>query len=96
MGGFFMPMINLLLALSIAYPIPEAECGHLAGIVEGFALVENPDAQLDIYLDADPGNLEKYVKAFDLSQSYLGTPAERGARANAECLLANRNPKVDV
>ena len=89
-------MITLALFVLVNYPIPEAECGHLASIVEGFAIVENPDAQLDIYIDADPGNLEKYVKAFDLSQSFLGTPAERGARANAECLLANRDPVLDI
>ena len=89
-------MMILALFVLVNYPIPEAECGHLASIVEGFAIVENPDAQLDIYIDADPGNLEKYVKAFDLSQSFLGTPAERGARANAECLLANRNPVLDI
>ena len=81
---------------SIAYPIPETQCGHYASIVEGFGIVENPDAQLDVYLDVDPINTAKYIKAFEFATTTMGTPAERGALANAECLKHYKNPKLDI
>lgn len=104
-GDFTLKWLDILLIIvlgigisewSNAYPVPKDECGHLASVVEGFAIVLKPEAMLDIYLDVDPSNAAKYILAFDLAMTILGTPGERGAQANSTCLLAHSSPALDI
>lgn len=70
----------------------QKDCSYLATWVESFATVGDPSSQLDIAIDADPGNVGVFVRAYGLSKAFKGTPSERGAKAYRLCT----NPVVSM